>query len=235
MAQIIATVPVAAPNERIELRGSWTSGQFGCGTHYFMIESNMGNPIATMSASAGSGTFPVGVFAPGSIYACAQAAQGAVAPSGCNSMSFALDLSRFQYSGRFNTGGTTAASADTLLTSQTTHRTCDQVCGALMNACGDNREFHRLTLGPQQSAVVEGVFVSQAAASSFNLQATDLSGGFICNMLADAGTSPTPTSYRARVVNNTMQTKTIHIVPNAVSGDVQWNLAVGVESPDGGP
>jgi hypothetical protein len=235
MALITQTIPQASPNERIEMRGSWTSGTYGCGTHYFMLDGPTGNPVATLPTSASSGTLPVSVIAPGSVYTCAQVAEGAVEPSGCNAMSFAVDLQRYQYSGRYNTGGTSAATADTLLVNGVTNRTCDQICGALMNVCGDNREFHRVTLGPGQSAYVEGVFVSQAAAATFNLQAMDLSGGLICNMLADAGVSPTPTSYKARIVNNTMQTKVVHLVPNALTGDVQWNMAVGVESADGGP
>jgi hypothetical protein len=231
-------MPPAAPNERLEMQGS-ANLSFACGggtTTFFMIESASSTAIVVQPVTnAVMAIIPVTLNAPGSIYGCAKPTQGVVQPSGCNTVSWSDNMSKSGYSGKFNTGATSAATASLLATNSVTGRTCDQVCGALMNVCGDNREFYRLTLGPMQSADVEGVVQAQVDGGTFNLQAQDMGGGVLCNLLSKAAVNTTPMTYRARLVNNTALTKVVHLVPNAVTGDLQWNLAVAVESLDGGP
>jgi hypothetical protein len=136
------------------------------------------------------------------------------------------------FSGKYNTGGTMAGRASVLANDPTSGRVCDQVCGDVKNVCGDDREHYRFTLPARTGAVIEAAVASGGApdaGSTFNLVAANGAGGTVCNLVSNGLVTSDPGAFRARIVNNTGSPQIVTIYPQAISGPLRWNFAVGVE------
>jgi hypothetical protein len=129
----------------------------------------------------------------------------------------------------YNTYGTTNATAPNLNSAD--GGLCEQVCGNVTKTCGDDRAWYRLTIPPRRSVALEyRLWTVSGGGANVHVQAGRPSGGFICNLTDNVIIGTTPSTYRARLANNTDVPQDVVVGPYLFgSGAGHWTMAVGLE------
>ncbi len=179
------------------------------------------------------GTLDPGIInlgANGSPFACAHPDNIFQLNDATGTTNYDLNIQRYVYSGKWNTGGAVVASAPqfTAMTSIDggTPRVCDQVCGIWQNFCGDDREYYKLVVPAKKAAVIEAAFSSSVNFEPY-INIYNNVGGNICRIM-DLGYVSMPVSGRARFVNNTDTPQIVFVAPNG-GNSANYNFAIAVE------
>lgn len=130
---------------------------------------------------------------------------------------------------RYNTYGTTNATAPSINTPD--GGLCTQVCGNVSKTCGDDRAWYRITIPPRRAAILEYRFwTSSGGGANLHVQAARPSGAAICNLTNNVIIGTTPSTFRARMLNNTDVPQDTVVGPYLFgAGAGQWTMAVGLE------
>jgi hypothetical protein len=232
---ISASIPSATQaigmtaSEEVRLLGTFTGS-----ANFTVAMRNSSNSFVTPAVGvsvccSATSTGPLDLRTTGSPYGCAHPTQAAVFYGNNPGTSFGLNIERWAFSGKYNTGGISPATATDLAKGASSNRVCDQVCGDVKTICGDATQNYRFVLPAQKAAVVEGVFSGRSAGTAFDLNIQTQAGGQICSLISNQTVTTTASAFKARIVNNTNLAQTVLLVPSSRGGSLTWNFAVAVE------
>jgi hypothetical protein len=234
---MLSTPFTIGQNEAVAVTGTLNTTAGGYNGHdYVQLRNNMATALTSVGYGApATGVQPVYEWHGGEPYACAMPVEVYQLNDHPNlPADYNLSIQHYTFTGKYNSGTATVTNAP-LFTAMTsidggTPRVCDQVCGFLLNGCGDDRMYYKLVLPPKKGAVIQVVTtapINNGYNWEFRLDGYNNVGGLICRML-DMSVGQ-PTSANARIVNNTDVPQTVHIVPNSASNELHWNFVIAVE------